>query len=388
MIAALMLAGCMSGGGQARVPVGASGPAVAMPVTADVVCERAVRCGTIGRSQQEECRKGPGRSGLTVVWDGRPDRKRQVARGRVRLETTDARACLEFLASEPCRSRFPRGCGPEGPEPVVIGQVSPGGACEHGAECAGGALCIGANGESLCVARPPGSACGGDRDPLCSVDSFCWEGHCQRRAGAGGECREHVRGCVDGLFCEGYQAAGKQGATAEQLGRCSAGRSLGEDCIGPRRVAVDVCGKGLHCDWGSERPVCRERLPAGAECSAWNACAGELVCAGLVLRGFHPSGASKFRVHRPGRCAPTLDIGDACDPLAYVHGCPESMLCDPETRVCRSTGHAGDPCVPPGTWEERRLVDKEVTSVFEGCFSGHECDPDTRTCIPSVTRGP
>jgi hypothetical protein len=86
---------------------------------------------------------------------------------------------------------------------------------------------------------------------------------------------------------------------------------------------------------------------------------------------------------------PSLDIGDACEPLAYVHGCPESMRCDLTTRVCRSTGHAGDPCVPPSMPGELELLEfEELTNVFEGCFSGHECDPDTRICIPSVTSGP
>src|SRR5688572_19593416 len=62
-----------SGAGEAEVAVEAARaePASAGPWVydaAEVVCERAVRCGTIGRSQLEECRKGPGASRLTLVW--------------------------------------------------------------------------------------------------------------------------------------------------------------------------------------------------------------------------------------------------------------------------------------------------------------------------------
>jgi len=76
----LAFAGCLSGGGHAGAPTPAEvitkGVAPAPPIAAsssetkpdapldriDVVCARAMRCGTIGRSQLEDCRKGPAAS--------------------------------------------------------------------------------------------------------------------------------------------------------------------------------------------------------------------------------------------------------------------------------------------------------------------------------------
>jgi hypothetical protein len=91
-----------------------------------------------------------------------------------------------------------------------------------------------------------------------------------------------------------------------------------------------------------------------------------------------------YAVRKSGKCTPTLDAGDACDPDAFISGCPAAMVCDAQRRVCRSTGHAGDPCVsswilgPPPSDAPPRI---------ESCFGSHYCDIETRTCRLQRARG-
>lgn len=402
-LGALVLAGCMSGGGQASVPstpatptsevvpvpVSAAAPRPGPLVVTDVLCERAVRCGTIGRSQLDECREGPGRSRLTLVWGyhERLDLDRQVANGRIKLETADPQACLAFLASAPCEpapASFPRGCGHTGPAPVPIAAVPPGGACERWEECIDGFCTAQTACEGVCKARSPlDGPC--DSDQICRDDAYCWEGRCRPRADVGAECRGHWQWCKDGLLCDGYHPGNDNdhAFARERPGRCSAGKSLGEDCVPPRTASGEVCVRPLYCDWGADRPVCRERLAAGAECRWPAACAEGLACAGLVLGDRHALG-TMYGVREAGRCAPMLDAGDACDPAAFISGCPAAMVCDPQRRVCRSTGHAGDPCV--SSWVSKPQTD-DVPLRNAGCFSSHYCDPRTRTCKPQLAKG-
>ena len=86
----------------------------------------------------------------------------------------------------------------------------------------------------------------------------------------------------------------------------------------------------------------------------------------------------------PGRCARVLDAGDACDAAAYISGCPASMTCDATKKVCRSTGHAGDPCA--SSWITKPQPD-DAPLRNEGCFSSHYCDMKTRTCKVQLARG-
>lgn len=405
-IATTMLLGCTSGG-QGSAPalpaptaevaeVAAAPAAVAAPQPGpgaprnviDVVCARAVHCGTIGRSQLGECREGPGRSRLTLVWgyDWRFDRAGQVAKGRIRLdEAADAQACLAFLASAPCRARptdFPAGCGTTGPEPVVVAAVPPGGACGEWDECIDGFCTAQVACEGVCKARAPlDGPC--DEHQICGDDAFCSEGRCRPRAEVGAECRGHWQWCKQGLICDGYQPGNRDDHyySPEQPGRCSLGRTLGQECIAPG--TSEICVAPLYCDWGSDRPVCRELLAAGAECRWVDACADGLACAGLVLGGHHPSGG-RFGVRKAGRCAPMLDAGASCDPVAFISGCPAAMVCDPTSRVCRSTGHPGDPCV--SSWVTTPQP-ADVPLRNEGCNGDNYCDTRTRTCKPELARG-
>lgn len=406
VIGTLVLAGCMSGGGQASAPVEPVAPTpapapapapVPVPaptatgplVTTDVICARAVRCGTIGRSQLEECREGPGRSRLTLVWgyDERFDQAAQAAKGRIKLETPDVQACLAFLASAPCepdRASFPVGCGDSGPAPVPVAAVAPGGACGAWEECVDGFCTAQVGCEGVCKARSPlDGPC--DSDQICRDDAFCQDGRCRSRVDVGAECRGHWQWCKPGLICDGYQPGNDSDhyRSPEQPGRCSAGKTLGQGCIPPSNASGEVCVRPLYCDWGSDQPVCRERLAAGASCRWIDACADGLACVGLVLGDRHPMGA-RFGVRQPGRCAPTLDAGDACDPAAFISGCPAAMVCDAKLRVCRSTGHAGDPCV--SSWVTTPQP-ADVPLRNDGCFSSHYCDTRTRTCKPQLAKG-
>ena len=125
-IGLLLASGCLSGGGAAPAPAGVEGVVAPAPVSeagaapasvavsggldaGEVVCARALRCGTIGRSQLAECRKGPG-SRLTLVWGygeklGIPA---LVEQGRLKVVPGAEQACLEFLARAPCRLRSRR----------------------------------------------------------------------------------------------------------------------------------------------------------------------------------------------------------------------------------------------------------------------------------------
>lgn len=404
-IGMLMLAGCTSSGGGAAstpalpatpssgvgsVPVVAATPTPRGPLKVeDVVCERAVRCGLIGRAQLDECREGPGRSRLTLVWgyDERFERERQVAKGRIKLESADAQACLAFLVDAPCKvwpATFPAGCDDSGPEPVQIAAVPPGGACSRWEECIDGFCTAQTACEGFCKARSPvDGPC--DEDQICREDAFCWEGRCRPRADVGAECRGHWQWCKDGLICDGYRKGNDDDHyhMPEQPGRCSAGKLVGEDCVPPRTAGREVCVLPLYCDWGADQPVCREHLAAGAECRWVDACAEGLACVGLVLGGVHPTG-TRLGVRQSGRCAPMLDVGETCDPLAFISGCPEAAACDPQQRVCRSTGHAGDPCV--SSWVLKPPPDDAPTRS-QACFSSHYCHVRTRQCTPQLAMG-
>jgi hypothetical protein len=261
--------------------------------------------------------------------------------------------------------------------------VAAGGRCKRWDECIDG-FCSARVTEcdGLCVAfLPAGAACGTEQ--LCGRDDFCDEGTCRPRIGEGGECLGHWQACRDGLFCEGFipESEDPEFWHPAVPGKCVPPKGLGEPCATDR--SDDICRADLFCDWGAEPPACRARLARDAECRWLDACADDLACVGLKLGGTNPFGRRLGTV-AGGRCLPILDAGSACDPEAFVTGCPGSMLCDRTTRVCRSTGHEGDPCtsswcppdLPPGEPCER-----------EGCFGTLYCDPQSLTCRQQAALG-
>ncbi len=411
--ATLAFAACLSGGpasaptpGEitaAEVPV--PGPAAPVASAAKsrsvldrtaVVCARAVKCGTIGRSQLEECHKGPAASRLTLVWGYDERLEGPASRSVAAKWVPDAgaeQACLEFLADAPCRHHRhhrhhradkPRGCSEGRAEDGRAPSVSPGGACSRWDECIDGFCTAQVGCRGTCKARSQlGGPCGSDQ--ICGEDAYCWEGRCEPRAGVGAACGGHWQWCRDGLFCDGYVPANDNdhAYTREVQGKCSAGKLLGEGCVPPRTTIDDVCARGMFCDWGSDEPVCRVPGRAGDECRWEGACADGLLCVGLILGGYHPAG-QRYATRQAGRCGPSLDAGDACDPRAFVSGCPTAMTCDEQRRVCRSTGHAGDPCT--SSWVTGQHP-QDVPLRTDGCFSSHYCDVKTRTCRPQRAPG-
>lgn len=402
----LAIAGCMAGGGPAGAPAPAPevvAPAVApavAPVGAhvgapvydavEVVCARAVRCGTIGRSQLGECRKGPGASRLVQVWGfdemlGIPG---LVAQGRLKVMPAADQECFAYLATAPCQidpEHARKGCfgGVMAFRRLAPG-VAPGGECTRWEECIDGFCTAQTACEGVCVAKSRiGEACGAWQ--VCEDGAFCEKDVCRARAAVGEECRGHWQWCQDGLMCDGYHPGidDDHYMSPEQPGKCSAGKRLGEGCVPPKTASGDVCVHGLYCDWGFDAPVCRAPLAAGEACRWDDACGDGLECAGLVLGGSHPAGGM-FAVRKAGRCTRPLDAGDACDPQAFVSGCPDSMVCDLKTSVCRSSGHLGDPC--QSSWVTGPHP-ADVPLRTEGCVGDTYCDAATRTCKKQVLKG-
>lgn len=354
-----------------------------------MICERAIRCGAIAPAQRAECLKGEGASRLTLVWGFRDMLRigELAAAGRLVPIPGADQACLEYLSQAPCRidlARARQGCGGGGVPPGLGPGVRPGGACVRSDECIDGHCTAAAGCTGVCVARVP---LGGDcsQSPICAEGSFCWQGQCRARADVGEVCEGHWQWCKDGLFCDGYAPATRDEhfPRPARPGRCSAGRRLGEPCALPDSGGFDSnCAAPLVCDWGRDRPVCAEALPEGAECRALDVCGDGLVCAGLVLGGIHPAGG-RYAARRPGRCARARDEGAPCDPDAFVDGCAASMRCDAARRVCRSTGHEGDPCA--SSWV--RDAPSDAPHRNEACFGAHYCDVATRTCKRQLPAG-
>lgn len=408
LLGVLVLAGCLAGGGQVSgpTPVAAETGRVSEVVAEEVapaevkaggkvldeleiVCGRAVRCGTIGRSELAECRKGPGQSRLTRVWGydemlGIPG---LVAQGRLREVPERKQECLEYLAGAPCRispEYARKGCfGGVMAFRMLAPAVAPGGKCTRWDECIDGFCTAQTACEGVCMAKAKvGEAC--EANQVCVEDAFCWEGTCRAREGVGAVCGGHWQWCQDGLFCDGYRPAYDDAhyAWPARDGVCSAGRQLGESCV-PTQSSQEICAAGLFCDWGVDAPVCSARRDVGEECRWDDACGDGLVCVGLELGGFHPAG-NRYATRKAGKCGPALDAGEPCEPRAFVSGCPASMVCDAKTRVCRSSGHAGDPC--ESSWITKPHA-QDVPRRNEGCVSGHYCDVKTRVCTRQILKG-
>ena len=368
---------------QAPTPVPAPVPGDASNALLDratVVCDRAVRCGTIGASQLAEC-KDPARR-LTLVW-GSPELlgiDALVANNHLRRDPGGEQRCLARLASAACRDPSTSSTCGLGFEPLSP-NVAPGGSCTRWDECIDGFCSSQAGCRGTCIARSKlGGTC--DSNRLCTEDAFCWEGTCRKRGVAGDKCGGHWQWCGEGLFCAGYRPANKSvhDMSPEVPGTCRAPRDVGESCLGE---PADHCRPGLSCAWGDAAPTCQQPLASGATCRWLDACADGLACIGLTLHGF-AQGHAHFAVSRAGTCGPVRDAGSPCDPTAFVGGCPAAMRCDRTTGRCRSRGHAGDPCV--SSWITKPHPPDEPIDN-DGCFSSHYCDVATRTCKKQLVLG-
>jgi hypothetical protein len=365
----------------APVPTPVAGDAsTAMLDRATVICDRAVRCGTIGASQLAECKGPTGR--LTLVW-GYPDLlgvEALVAAKRLRRDVAAEQPCLAKLAGAACRDRSADTACSRGYDPLAA-NVAPGGACKSWDECIDGFCSTQAGCQGTCIARSKlGEACGANQ--ICTEDAFCWKGTCRKRAVAGETCGGHWQWCAEGLFCAGYAAEADTVPyrRPEVLGTCRAPLGVGESCLDQQDGR---CRTELYCAWGDPAPTCQQPLASGATCRWLDACADGLACSGLTLHGV-AQGHSHFAVARAGTCAPVLDTGSPCDPTAFVSGCPQSMRCDRTTKRCRSAGHVGDHC--ESSWITKPHPEDEPIDN-DGCFSSNYCDVATRTCKKQLPIG-
>jgi hypothetical protein len=341
-------------------------------------CAREVRCGHIGASEQRACEAVGERSPfedeiLELAWQG-----------HYAVDLSRAGACLALWKSMPCNvdpSAEPGNCVFGATDLALRPAVPPGGSCTYSNECVGG-YCSGRPGcPGICVANPAaGAACDNDR---CGDDAYCHEGTCRPRGKVGEPCHGHWDVCAGNLWCAGYvEAKSDPQPEPERPGVCARPRGEGVGCA-VYEGGVN-CRADLFCDWGAADPTCRTRLPGGADCGAADACADGLTCKGLAHRGDHPRGAHAAVVTR-GRCVPFADAGGACEPAAYVSGCPSDMLCDDKTRTCRHTGGLGDPCerarIHAGSPRDRPVA------ALRWCYGDLYCDAATHTCAPHLRLG-
>lgn len=379
LLALVALAAC----GHGDVPTSTPAPAAPSPAVpldrATVVCERALRCGVIGASQMTECKTT---RRLTRVW-GSPDLlgvDTLVKENRLRVAPGGEQRCLQLLATTGCRDLTAHQTCDIGFLPVLPG-VAPGGKCERWDECIDGFCSSQAGCTGKCIARAPvGGTC--DHNTICTESAFCADGTCVARLGAGKSCDGNWQSCADGLFCAGYHAPNlsDHDRTVEVMGTCRAPRGVGESCVEDQ---LPHCKSDLYCAWGDPQPSCQKPLAAGDTCRWLDACGEGLACIGLVLRGV-AAAHHHYAVATPGRCAPLLDAGSACDPDPFVTGCPQAMRCDAATKRCRSAGHEGDRCV--SSWiTTPQPADRPLDN--DGCVSGHYCDVATRTCKRSLPVG-
>lgn len=362
--------------------VGACGPSEAAPSVPDLataVCDHALRCGYIGASQVTECKTT---RRLTLVW-GSPDMlgiDALLKEGRLKPSPADEKRCIAALGTAQCRDYAAlQVCG-IGHRPTAP-TIAPGGACMRDDECIDGTCSALPACTGKCIAKKPlGAACGTmDR---CTDGTFCEGGACRARGKAGETCGGHWQWCGEGLFCDGYRPAQRTrpAGTKEVLGTCRGPRGVGDSCATDEQ---NHCRADLYCAWGDPKATCQKPLAKGETCRWIDACADGLACTGLVLKGISAD-RMHYGVATPGRCAPILDAGDACDPNTFVSGCPKAMRCDAKTKRCRSAGHEGDPCV--SSWITKEPPDG-VPIQNDGCVSSNFCDATTRTCKKAIALG-
>ncbi|MBI5500201.1 MAG: hypothetical protein HY907_08165 [Deltaproteobacteria bacterium] len=359
-------------------------------LAAPLVCARAVRCGTIGRSQLEDCLLGEGVSRLNLVWGFRDLLQIDAiaAAGRLAIDLSRTGACLDILRSGGCHvgvADVPPGCLGGAERVYHVPAVPPGETCTRWGECIDGYCTADGMCEGKCLARvPSGAECETTGEHgLCTESDFCQDHICTPRRREGESCPGHWQACAPGLWCKGWVPAtdDPEWRRPERPGICSRPEELGARCATDR--SDDICRADLFCDWGADPPACTERLAEGAECRWLDACADGLACVGLRLGGINRHGR-RLGVVAAGRCSPHLDAGDPCEPEDFVTGCPGSMTCDKTAKTCRSTCHEGDPC--DSSWCPPDLPPGEDCDP-EGCCGGLYCDPRTHVCTRQLEAG-
>ena len=322
-------------------------------------CERMVRCGDIGASEQARC------VAMRRYYRPQfPSLVEETAAGRIDLDADAAAHCLDMLRRGPCTLAFGGGID-LGCDFPFLPRVERNGACTDGRQCRVGKCekpqqhvvnpgCLGTcklTG-SCAGANPPDA--GGVLYKMCTSDLACGaHAGCRSAPGSAGSgpsfCQpvaEFDEACSGILPCRSGLACGRPGdamptclcpedshpitppmMTATPLAE------RGEPCL------VAMCADGLYCSLEGP-PVCLDGGPVGADCTQAG-CASGLTC----TRSF-------TGVDRRLTCQPFLDGGSVCDPDErrgpgfLTSRCPNDMTCDVRVLTCVSfsTTIEGESC--------------------------------------------
>jgi hypothetical protein len=366
VVCGVVMCGCGSGGGYDDV-FGA-------------LCEWAAKCQGGTAEDIARCK-----ASVTTARAGQPgyySLDEAMAAGRVRIDDGKSSGCANTIRNGSCTA-LPLNETCDG---LLVGLVSPGGACKNDSECAGGdcanamGVSLSAGCEGTCRAfTARGQACGGNNTAPCGPEDFCepMTRLCEARRAAGQPCAT-TTACLSGLACIG--------AMQTTPGTCSGLSQQDQPCTSSSR-----CVAGLWCDTatGGSR-TCKPRLGAGDPCTITAACPDGLACIGAA------DGSA--------RCAEFLAPGSPCvaRPMVGVAGCRLGNECDATTSTCRTRyKNVGDACtgscptsddleandlycdLASRTCQKRPLIGEPCT-VGSGqpdvCLSPARCDPATMKC--------
>jgi hypothetical protein len=321
-------------------------------------CAHAVRCGSIGRSEEASCRSRLASANNADSPTGYSYRE-ALSAGRLSFDGVAARKCLDYYRALRCgedgeNSDDHQACGR-----IYRPRVADGGTCRAGIECnsytcdtSGPVGCPG-----VCV---PGSLC---NRLTCDEDSFCdaQTRACVPRRPRGAACSpsfDHTS-CQPGLVCIG--------------GVCEVPQQSGGTCGG----LTGLCAVGFYCD--TDTVTCKPRLGAESLCGSSGECQDGLLCVFETI----PSPT-------PGVCKPVLDFPSACDPDTTTAPaiCPAHAQCDPNTRQCveRPRPEPGASCTseacPQGIFycDEGTLTCKVPLAIGAACTPPSSSDPGYNPC--------
>ncbi|HEX2571054.1 MAG TPA: Dickkopf N-terminal cysteine-rich domain-containing protein [Polyangia bacterium] len=330
-------------------------------------CAQAVRCGSIGSSEEASCRSRLAQSDALVSIPGYSYSEALQA-GRLGFDGVAAAKCLAYYRAPRCSLDAENidnynACGR-----LYRPAVRDGGTCKINTECR----------SNICNAfGPPGcpgvcAATAGCNRLSCYEDEFCGSsGACALRGALGEPCDAQLGldVCQAGLVC--------QGST------CSVPAKENDSC-----TAREQCAAGLFCDLTSN--TCKPRLAIGDACASQESCQDGLLCTATTS----PPTA--------GVCKPTLDFPSACDPdLATAPAlCPVHAECDTNTRQCVERLAPGASCATESCQmiifycDESTLTCQEPLDpgatctppsssdpTHNPCGASGQCDPATRKCV-------
>lgn len=377
VMAILFTAACGGGGtsgdggdgNDAGAGVGLDTPEGLVEALAIAGCQRGVRCGDVGASEEMQCEQDVTANAAKFPRPYTYDEA--VMAKRLAYDAAKAKACVDAVTSSGC-SGDEKNAADEKCVGVLTGLVPNGGACKDNSECMAGYCDLGNNGPGCMGTCKPFVAAGMKCDPsgvACVDHYYCDDATmtCLALHKSGDKCAPGT--CESGLHCLNYQAAmpaadggAPDSGVPEKLGTCGLA-ALGQPCSNFLDGSTN-CMAGLYCDDASDNPICATPVAAGKACESPGACANGLSCTGLTYD------SQTFAVTKQGTCSPWADVSKPCDPTANGgNGCPYDTNCDMTSKTCTAAGVAGYDCSNDGY-----------------CRDGLYCD-GTGKCSPAVPFG-